>query len=244
MISLRLFLVLMLLPLTVVFTAAMEQEPLVTDQCGIERANEERASNVDLQRCAAEGEPRAQAALGFLYWVAAKATYCRAGVCSLDDPARRGLDSNLTLEELRAEGLRLIEAAARGGSVEAQNELGAAYLSGDFAVPVDFGVARTWLQAATEGGDAIAPYNLARIYFAGLGVEQSLTRAEGFLRLAAERSYGPAQCSLIYWLSQYSDRRRQQEADALRATVARAQYRCSDDDLIQEMPLIRTSDTL
>jgi len=242
--ALRLLAILTLLPLLAVFATASAHEPLVEDQCGVERAEREHALNADLERCADAGEPRAQAALGFLYWGASRATYCRAGVCTLDDPSRRGLDASLTLEQLQVEGLRLIEAASRSGVAEVQNELGAAYLDGEFGLAVDYAAARSWLEMATEGGDAIAPYSLSRIYFGGFGVEQSNARAEQLLRLSAERRYQPAQCSLIRWLSQYSDRRRQREADDLRASLRRERYRCDAIDFIREMPLISTDETL
>jgi TPR repeat protein len=240
----RLLVALMLIALMGSVVIAMERQPTSPDRCGIERANEEGAANAELEQCAAVGEATAQATLGFLYWGAASATYCRAGVCNLDDPSRRGLNPNLTLAELQAEGRRLMEAAAHGGVAEAQNELGLAHLNGDYGVPLDFDAAQAWPRVATDGGDAIAPFNLARMYFAGLGVGQSSSQGEALLRLSAERGYPAAQCSLVHWLSQYSDSGRREEAQALQSAIARSGRQCTGDDVMREMPLIRTSDTL
>lgn len=154
-------------------------------------------SNGDLERCAAAGDRAAEALLGMMYWGAADSELCDEDGCKLGDPEKYGLDSALTLDQLQANGRKLLESAGDKGDAHAQNELGLAFLDGLYGAPTDYVVARTWLVRSTHAGDEIAPYNLARIYLAGLGVEPSPVAAESFLRLSATRKYRPGRCSLI-----------------------------------------------
>lgn len=207
-----------------------------TIACGIDQAMALRQSNAELERCAANGDSAAQAQLGMLYWGASIARDCTGRTCVTGDPESFGLDKALTIEELQLEGRRLLEAAAAGGIAEAQNELGLAYLQGDFGISSDPAMARTYLTAASENGDAYAAYNLARIYFAGYGVPVSLERAETYLRLAASRGYQDAQCSLARWLQRLPGSEARDQRSILNS--------CSPAQFMREMPLIDTADTL
>jgi len=242
--GMRLFVLLCLLSAVVCNVAMGREEAASADPCGVERAMNEMFSNARLEACAASGDATAQANLGFLYWSASLATYCRADVCQLDDPAKFGLNASLTLTQLQNEGFRLMTAAAAAGNAEAQNELGLAYLNGDFGVAADFEAARRWLIAATDNGDPIAPYNLARIHFGGLGVERSTALGEEFLRLSATREYLAARCSLALWLAQYSDANRRREVATLRGAIASADGHCSANLILDEMRLVETGSTL
>jgi TPR repeat protein len=218
------------------------------DECGLERAAIEDQTNRALEACAERGDADAMTRLGFLYWTAAAAERCeytfsmmRGGpsseTCRLDDPAEFGFPSTMTLEALRAEGRRWVEGAAERGNAEAQNEIGLAYLVGDFGVPVDYAAARRWLEASVASGDEIGAYNLSRIYFGGLGVEASNARGEELLRIAAAGGYLAARCALAAWLTPDADAARRREAQAIRNGISREGEYCAPDMVMDEMRL-------
>lgn len=209
-----------------------------SDECGVGRSQTEHQSNAELEACAEGGNPRAQAYLGMLYLGAASSEYF--------NPTSRGLDPNFTRSELLTEGRRLIESAAQSGNAEAQNELGHAYLEGEYGFEVRTDLALVWLRAATDNGDSIAPYNLARLLFAGRGIAQSLTDGEAYLRLSASRGYKAGRCSLARWLDQYSDHAHQAEARALRDAAARDDYGlgCATHDIMDELPVIEEDSSI
>lgn len=218
------------------------------DVCGLERAVIEERSNRALEACAERGDADAMTRLGFLYWTAAAAERCeytfsltRGGpgreACRLDDPAEFGFPSSMTLEALRAEGRRWVEAAAERGNAEAQNEIGLAHLVGDFGVSVDYAAARRWLEASVANGDSIAPYNLSRIYFGGLGVVTSTARGEELLRMSATGGYLAARCALAAWLAQDTNPARRGEAQTIRSAIARERENCASDMIPDEMRL-------
>jgi TPR repeat protein len=134
------------------------------------------------------GAPRAQAYLGMIYWSTSDDRTL--------DPESNGLEPHLSREQLRAIGRRLIESAATNGSYEARNELGLAHLTGSFGVPKDFARSLNLFTAADAQGDPIAAYNLARMHYAGYGVERSAPRAIQLLWRSAARGYQPALCTL------------------------------------------------
>lgn len=206
------------------------------DACGIVRSQVEDELNPELEACAAAGDVRALAYLGMLY----------LGASDSSSPESYGFGAGIAPAELLAEGRRLIELAAERGNAEAQNELGLAYFRGDFGYEINTDLAFDWLSAATEGGDNIAPLNLARMYFSGRGVALSTRDGERYLRLSAERKYKPGRCSLAYWLDRGADAARQAEARALREAAARSDdgYECSDFDVIEELFVSELSDSI
>lgn len=159
-------------------------------------AYDEWYSSDMLQTCAKDGDIEAIAMLGMLYWGASASETCDDEGCTAGDPAGSGLDPALTIDQLYSEGRRLLELASSKDHTQAQNELGNALMEGDYGQPQDFETARKWLIRAADLGDTIAPYNLARIYLAGLGVERSTETAERYLRMSALRGYEPGRCSL------------------------------------------------
>jgi TPR repeat protein len=144
-------------------------------------------STPEFEQCAADGDTEAQVLLGMMYWGASE-----DGGWAED----YGFDPNLSVEEMRARGLALLQGAAAKGHAEAMNEIGLAYFEAGYGFEQDLTAARDWLTRASDAGDAIAPFNLARIYFGGQGVPASTEMAEKFLKLSAERDYRPGVCSL------------------------------------------------
>jgi TPR repeat protein len=208
-----------LLVLTAVAIAPAAALPTATpDACGVLRSQRDNDTNPELEACAARGDPEAQAWLGIWYLGAESG------------------DTELSDAEREAEGLRLIQQAAQGGNGAAQNELGLAYLNGEFGLSADPTEALRWFGAADAAGDMIAPYNLARVYFSGRGVRQSFMRGEAYLRASAERGYKPARCSLALLV----ERRRGggAEASALRALAALSDFDlpCAEHDIMAELP--------
>jgi TPR repeat protein len=193
---------------------------VANDPCGIDEATLNTEASYTLRVCAALGDVEAQARLAMIYWANADNEYAV-------------VELGLSADQLRTEGRRLMESAARAGNTEAQNELGLAHLDGDFGVPVDYERAFAWLTAADQRGDALASYNLARIYYAGYGRPRSEAFAERFLWRSAARGYQPAMCTLAALREQAPG-----EAEALRI-AARAidyPYACAADqsDLTRE----------
>jgi TPR repeat protein len=144
-------------------------------------------STPELERCAADGDRESEALLGMMYWGASE---------DGGWPEDYGLDPTLSVEDMLAEGLRLLLSAASKGQAEAMNELGLAYLEANYGLGPDPVAARDWLEKATAQGDMIAPFNLARIHLGGMGVPSSEEKAEALLRLSANSDYRPAVCSL------------------------------------------------
>jgi TPR repeat protein len=86
-------------------------------------------------------------------------------------------------------------AAANGGLLEAQNELGLLYLSGRIGA-ADPAAGVAWLTRAAQGGFAQAQNNLATLYERGAGVPQNLNNAGQLYSLAANQGHGPATLAL------------------------------------------------
>jgi len=86
-------------------------------------------------------------------------------------------------------------AAANGGLVEAQNELGLLYLSGKMGA-ADPAAGVAWLTRAAQGGYPQAQNNLATLYERGAGVPQNLNNAGQLYSLAANQGHGPATLAL------------------------------------------------
>jgi TPR repeat protein len=167
---------------------AREQPAAVDDPCGIERLKDDWIATPALHACADRGDARAQAYLGMIYWTESDSRY--------PDREGNGVDPNLTNDQLRAEGRRLMEIAVLAGSREAQNELGLAHLEGRYGVPKDAHRALALLTAADGQDDSLASYNLARMHYAGMGVTKSELQAQAFLWRSASLGYQPALCTL------------------------------------------------
>lgn len=144
-------------------------------------------STPEFEKCAADGDTEAQALLGMMYWGASE----DGGWGEV-----YGFDPDLSVDEMRARGLVLLQDAAAKGHAGAMNEIGLAHFEAGYGFEQDFLAARDWLTRASDAGDSIAPFNLARIYFGGQGVPASPETAEKFLKLSAERDYRPGVCSL------------------------------------------------
>ncbi len=92
-------------------------------------------------------------------------------------------------------------AAANGGLVEAQNEMGLLYLSGRLGA-ADPAAGVAWLTRAAQAGSAQAQNNLAALYERGAGVEQNLANAGQLYSLAANQGHGPATFALARFYAQ------------------------------------------
>ncbi len=93
------------------------------------------------------------------------------------------------------EAMRHYQAAADGGSVAAQANLGVIYLTGQ-GVAADAASGVRWLRRAAEQGYAPAQNNLGYLYGVGQGVPQDYGQAAHWYRLAADQGYADAQNSL------------------------------------------------
>lgn len=87
-------------------------------------------------------------------------------------------------------------AAASGGIVEAQNELGLLYLSGKLSGTPDTPAAAAWFGKGAQGGYAPSQNNLATMYERGAGVPQNPKNAGQLYALAAQQGHGPATLAL------------------------------------------------
>ncbi|MBX3741612.1 MAG: sel1 repeat family protein [Akkermansiaceae bacterium] len=95
----------------------------------------------------------------------------------------------------RNKGYGHLAAAASGGVVEAQNELGLFYLSGKLG-GMDASAAAAWFTRAAQAGYAPSQNNLATLFERGAGVQQSLQNAGQLYALAAQQGHGPATLAL------------------------------------------------
>jgi hypothetical protein len=119
----------------------------------------------------ADGDPRAQHALGWLY------------------------ETGLGRERDLAQAAELYRQAAVGGNGNAALNLALMYDQGR-GMPRDQQSAAGFYRIAAEQGVAEAQNNLGRMLQAGDGVERDLAEAAKWLRRAAEQGYAPAQNSL------------------------------------------------
>lgn len=151
----------------------------------------------ELERCAREGDADAEAVLGMIHLGASDPADCPDGQCPIEALEYAGFKRAMSVEALRMEGFRLLHSAAAKGNRQAMNELGNASLHGEYGATVNHAEARDWLLKATAAGDDVAPFNLAQIYFGGMGVERSARIGTQYLRLSERRGYRPARCTLI-----------------------------------------------
>jgi TPR repeat protein len=194
------------------------------DPCRVEPSLDAWIESENLSACAALGDARAQAYLGFEYWSASDSVHFN-----------RGEFDGMSQEQLKIEGRRLIESAASQGNREAQNELALAHLEGTYGVPVDVERAFTLLTTADLAGDPMASYNLARIYYAGYGLPRSQADAERFLWRSAASGYQPALCTLAL-LRERGEAPQTAEVYRYAARALNYGYRCAADgsDVVEE----------
>lgn len=118
-----------------------------------------------------------------------------AGVvlCALATPASATLQAGqAALESFDYEGaLREFGEAARGGSADAQYEMGLLYALGRGGIQQDYREAAAWFGRAADQGHAKAQVRLADLMAQGLGVPQDYDKARVLLRAAVPRLQGP-----------------------------------------------------
>jgi len=112
----------------------------------------------------------------------------------------------------------LFQQAAENGSIDAHNNLGIMYLTGQ-GIEKDLKEAAIWLQKGAELGNIAAQSNLGLMYYYGEGVEKDYQHAAFWILKAAKQGYVTAQNNLatmyadglgvkknqdraIYWLQQ------------------------------------------
>ena len=93
-----------------------------------------------------------------------------------------------------------IKAQTAARSADAENHLGARYLTGDGIVR-DPELARKLLARAAAKGDAHAQYNMGVIFQRGLGTAIDLKASEAFYRASAQQNYAEAEFSLAALLA-------------------------------------------
>lgn len=182
--------------------------------CAIARAQTDWRVSKALERCAADGNAKAQSLLGMIHWSAGRAqdmkcavdpnvnfdprTLAESGACQRvpANPKNFGLPQTMSVADLNAKGRELLLAAAESGDAIALNELGLADLEALNGQPVDYAAARGWFERASAAGDNIAPFNLARMHHAGLGAPRDDAAAIRELQLSQERGYPSAVCAL------------------------------------------------
>ena len=120
---------------------------------------------------AEQGDARAQASLGALYY--------------------KGLE----VEQDRVKAAKYFRLAAEQKIAKAQFGLGVLYYKGE-EVKQDYAEAAKWYRLAAEQGLAEAQFNLGLLYDKGEGVEQNHTEAAKWYRLAAEQGHAKAQFNL------------------------------------------------
>jgi TPR repeat protein len=77
-----------------------------------------------------------------------------------------------------------LTSAAESGSLSAEIELGARYMTGD-GVPRDFSAAAHWYEKAAQRGEPNAQNQVGYLYQAGIGVPRDATRAMHWYQLSA-----------------------------------------------------------
>ena len=163
---------------------------VIRESCGVPLAEREFESSAALKICSFFGYAEAQAWLGMMHWGGVDPHYD-----PLRMPASVAGSSAGTRDKLK-NGWRLLSSAAAKGNPNAQNEIGNAYLQGEYGLSKDYAAARSFLEKSEAGGDEIAGYSLARIYAGGYGVEKDADRALMYLRASARRNYHPSICTL------------------------------------------------
>ncbi len=161
----------------------------------------------EFTRLAEAGDDKAQAHLGYLYYVGegveqnyekAVAWYRKAAT-----QGNRDAQYNLAVSYAFGEGIKqdLTEAAiwyrraAEQGHVVSQYSLGISYAYGE-GVPQDQQEAARWFKMAAEQGYSRAQVHLGSMYHTGDGVEQDYKEAVRWYRMAADRGDATAQYNL------------------------------------------------
>ncbi|MEE8321199.1 MAG: hypothetical protein V3R68_05100 [Gammaproteobacteria bacterium] len=161
----------------------------------------------EFKRLAEKGDDRAQAHLGYMYYVGegvpqdyaeAVKWYRKAGV-----QGNRDAQYNLAVAYAFGEGVKqdLTEAAiwyrraGEQGHMISQYSLGISYAYGE-GVPQDATEAARWFRMAADQGYARAQVQLGSMYHTGDGVKQDYTEAVRWYRMAADRGDATAQYNL------------------------------------------------
>jgi len=150
------------------------------------------------------GDPRAQYALGQLYYdglgvpkdrALATSLYVRAADQGYTD-AQNDLGWTLVTGEVGQpdlpRGASLVKAAAEKGLVRAEVNLGWIYANGK-GLKRDPVAAVRWYEKAANTGDRVAEYNLGWMYAEGDGVSKDRVRALELVRKSADQGYPDAQ---------------------------------------------------
>lgn len=148
----------------------------------------------ELLRCVEEGDVESLTYLALLHLTAAEQ--------DPPNPEFNGLDRGLTRDVLQSEGWSMLVSAAESGSLHAPNEIGLAYLRGSLGQSRDYEAARHWFEMGVQAGDTLAPYNLARLYHEGLGVEPSRSLALAELWRSVARGYPTPLCQIALLVEQ------------------------------------------
>ena len=92
----------------------------------------------------------------------------------------------------------ILEVLAQEGDVNAQYRLGSMYRTGR-GVPMNHGIAVSWLLRSAEGGNWHAQYSLGTMFQNGWGVEADRDQAVSWYRKAAEQGDRRAQLGGGLW---------------------------------------------
>ena len=153
-----------------------------------------------LRSLATEGDARAQASLGFMYYtaqgvpkdVAEAVTWWRLAAEQGHASAQYNLGlmygNGEGVPQNDAEAVRWYRLAADQGRASAQNNLGSMYSNGR-GVPQDDAEAARWYRLAADQGDAAAQFNLGLMYSNGEGVPQDDAEAHMWANLAAAQGH-------------------------------------------------------
>jgi TPR repeat protein len=157
------------------------------------------------RKAAEQGYARAQNNLGYLYDIGIgikqndveAANWYRKAAEQGHATAKENLAKlSKTKEQANVDGdLAAIRRAAEQGDVNAQNDLGNRYYSGD-GVKEDYVEAGNWYRKAAGQGNAAAQRSLGLLYHVGLGVEKDYAEAVKWYRKAAEQGHANAQFNL------------------------------------------------
>jgi TPR repeat protein len=189
----RLFTALIFAGICWLVACGAEAQPIDCD-VAVDTANDSWTVSPELIHCVRDGSARAESLLGMIY--VSVDTPCLEDDCLPSDPAEYGLDASSTADDRQKEGIRLLRSASAQGQGDAMNEMGIVYLDGTAGMQQDYALAKGWFERATEAGDSYAPYNLARMYLYGRGVDTSEGTAFEYLRMSSKRGYRVATCSL------------------------------------------------
>jgi TPR repeat protein len=175
-----------------------------------------KAAFLLLKPLAEQGNPRAQANLGYMYdngegvpkdnteamkWYRKAADQFRkaADEGNADGQYHLGVmyDYGQGVPKDYAEAAKWFRKAADQGDADAQNALGYMYANGQ-GVPQNYTYAMNWFRAAADQGNADGQNGVGALYNNGQGVPQDYAQALMWYRKAADQGNADAQTSLGY----------------------------------------------